>query len=265
MLNTLSKYCSNGRSAVNLIQAAYSYAENENRFFIKKADLEQAIQMSRLIPKYIKKINASPEIGYVNALGVSGFEGIMLGLEAYVKKASPNEESVIKITGVANEQIIKNKNGSIKRKSTVRESVENALTLINAITSIDYKDYNIHLNFPGAIPIDGPSAGAAIFTALYSSFFDLYIDNKTAITGEISIKGNILPVGGIKEKLDAAAQAGIKTVIMPKSNMQENFNKTNINIIPVENINQLIEAVFEQQIFNNSNIGLSSDSFLDLA
>ncbi len=265
VLNTLSKYCSNGRSAVNLIQAAYSYAENENRFFIKKADLEQAIQMSRLIPKYIKKINASPEIGYVNALGVSGFEGIMLGLEAYVKKASPNEESVIKITGVANEQIIKNKNGSIKRKSTVRESVENALTLINAITSIDYKDYNIHLNFPGAIPIDGPSAGAAIFTALYSSFFDLYIDNKTAITGEISIKGNILPVGGIKEKLDAAAQAGIKTVIMPKSNMQENFNKTNINIIPVENINQLIEAVFEQQIFNNSNIGLSSDSFLDLA
>lgn len=265
ILQTLSEYCSNGRNAVNLIQSAYSYAENDGRCFIKKSDLEEVIQMGKFTPRYNKKINNIPKIGYVNALAVAGNEGILMGIEANVQKTNLNERGSLKITGIINEEIIKSRNGSIKRKSTAQSSVENALTVIKNITGIEYENYHIHLNFPGGMPVDGPSAGIAIFTAIYSAFFGLNISNEIAMTGEISIKGNVLPVGGVMEKLEAAKKAGAKKVIISKENMQENFKELNIDVIPIENIGQLLEIVFKAQIFDETKSNVSSKTFLDLA
>ena len=73
----------------------------------------------------------------------------------------------------------------------------------------------------GAIPKDGPSAGVAIFTALYSAFSERIVESDVAMTGEISLRGLVLPVGGIKEKVIAAARAGIKTVMLPARNQRD--------------------------------------------
>jgi len=105
---------------------------------------------------------------------------------------------------------------------------------------IDPSDYDIHLNFPGGTPVDGPSAGITIAVAIYSAITNTYVDNKIAMTGEISIRGKIKAVGGIIPKVEAAMHAGAKRVLIPKENWQEIFNSFEIEVIPVDSI---VEAV----------------------
>jgi ATP-dependent Lon protease len=85
-----------------------------------------------------------------------------------------------------------------------------------------FADHDIHIHVPaGAIPKDGPSAGVAMFMALVSLMTDRTIRNDTAMTGEISLRGLVLPVGGIKEKVVAAASAGVKRVMLPARNRKD--------------------------------------------
>jgi ATP-dependent Lon protease len=122
----------------------------------------------------------------------------------------------------------------------MKESAHAAFSLLKSRAQILglnqdlFKKNDIHIHVPaGAIPKDGPSAGIAIFTALYSAFSERIVQNDIAMTGEISLRGLVLPVGGIKEKVIAAARAGIKTVILPSRN-QRDFEE-----IPVAVRNQL--------------------------
>ena len=110
----------------------------------------------------------------------------------------------------------------------MKESAQAALSLLKSRINVlgldqDLFDKNdIHIHVPaGAIPKDGPSAGVAIFTALYSAFSERIVRNDIAMTGEISLRGLVLPVGGIKEKVIAAARAGIKTVMLPSRNQRD--------------------------------------------
>ena len=108
------------------------------------------------------------------------------------------------------------------------------MTVIRKYLDVNPKDYYIHLNFPGGVPIDGPSAGSAIATAIYSAITNTKCDNFVVMTGEVSIRGLIKPVGGVKTKIEAAIQAGAKKVLIPKENWQEIYkNYKNIDIIPV--------------------------------
>ena len=93
--------------------------------------------------------------------------------------------------------------------------------------------------------MDGPSAGTAIMTAVYSAFFGLPLDGALALTGEVSIFGNVLPVGGVGAKINAAANAGIKRVVIPKENFKSIYNEINgIEIITAESFEDVILAVF---------------------
>ena len=121
-----------------------------------------------------------------------------------------------------------------------KASTDNVLTVIKKYLGIEPSDYDIHLNFPGGTPVDGPSAGVTIAVAIYSAITNTYVDNKIAMTGEISIRGKVKAVGGIIPKVEAAMHAGAKRVMIPKENWQEIFNTFDIEVIPVDGI---VEAV----------------------
>jgi len=114
-----------------------------------------------------------------------------------------------------------------------------------------YQKYDVHIHVPaGAVPKDGPSAGITIFTALYSLFIDKCIKDNLAMTGEITLRGMVLPVGGIKEKVLAARRAGIETIIMPEKNRKdlEEIPKKNIkdmNFHFVKDIDDVIDLAIK--------------------
>jgi len=98
----------------------------------------------------------------------------------------------------------------------------------------------------GAIPKDGPSAGTAIFTTIVSLMTNIPVKRTVAMTGEITLRGKVLPIGGLKEKLLAASRGGIKTVLIPEENMKDlkeipNNIKNNLEILAVSNIDQVLE------------------------
>ena len=109
-----------------------------------------------------------------------------------------------------------------------------------------YEKYDVHIHVPaGAVPKDGPSAGITIFTALYSLFTDKCIKNNLAMTGEITLRGMVLPVGGIKEKVLAAKRAGIKTIILPAKNRKdlEEIPKKNTKDLTFHFVNHVDEVI----------------------
>jgi Lon-like ATP-dependent protease len=128
----------------------------------------------------------------------------------------------------------------LKRKSTASDSVDNVLTVIRKFFDIDTRDYDIHLNIPGGIPIDGPSAGVTMVAAIYSAITETPIDHKVAMTGEVSIRGRVKPVGGVAAKIEAAKLAGCTRVLIPKENYQERYSEYSIEIIQVENIKEIV-------------------------
>ena len=139
----------------------------------------------------------------------------------------------------------------------MKESAQAALSLVKAraetlgIDPAIFKDSDIHVHVPaGAIPKDGPSAGVAIFTSLVSLLTERRVRKDTAMTGEISLRGLVLPVGGIKEKCIAAAQAGIRRVLLPRRNEKDYEDipesaRRQLEFVWLENVDQAIDAALE--------------------
>ena len=117
-----------------------------------------------------------------------------------------------------------------------------------------FKRNGLHIHVPsGAIPKDGPSAGITMATALASSYVGKAVRSDTAMTGEISLSGLVLPVGGIKEKVLAAHRAGIKRIILPKANEKDLKEvpqevRDDLTFIPVERIEEVLPAAFDHDI-----------------
>ena len=121
-------------------------------------------------------------------------------------------------------------------------------------------EFDIHVNFPGGTPIDGPSAGIAMATGIYSAIYKIPMDNTVAMTGEISIHGNVKPIGGVYPKVKAAKKAGAKKVIIPKENVQTILNEiTDIEIIPVTHLNEVFEIALEKDHPREQIIKAASD------
>ncbi|GBF10852.1 ATP-dependent protease LonB [Tepidibacillus sp. HK-1] len=236
------KYANNGREAVNLVQIAAGIALSEHRKMILAKDFEWVIQSSQLSPRPDHQISGKAEIGVVNGLAVYGPNmGTLLEIEVTAKKASLGQGKV-KITGVVEEEQIGGSQKTIRRKSMALGSLENVLTVLNLKTDINPYDYDIHINFPGGTPIDGPSAGITMATAIYSAVKKIPIDSRLAMTGEVSIHGKVKPIGGVIAKVEAARQAGVKRILIPKENWQHIFKEfQGIEVIKVETIEEVLD------------------------
>lgn len=163
------------------------------------------------VKKYLDDISAKKdEVGLVNGLAWTAVGGTLLPLECVVMQGTGK----IELTGSLGD--------------VMQESAKAAITAIRIrcdkyhIDPDFYKNYDIHIHaLEGAIPKDGPSAGVTMATALYSSLTGLPVRADVAMTGEISISGKVLPIGGLKEKSMAAYKAGVKHVIIPKENERD--------------------------------------------
>ncbi|MDF2877208.1 MAG: anti-sigma sporulation factor, LonB [Clostridia bacterium] len=249
----IGKYCTNGRDAINMLQTAQSLVKLEKRENIAEKDIEWVIQTGKYTPRIDKKVDNQYHIGKINGLAVSGRgQGMLLDIEAACKEVD-KDNSGIKITGIIEQEDLHMKHSTIKRKSMASSSVENVLTILKMRYNVNTNNYLLHLNFTSGMPIDGPSAGIAIFGVLYSVLFNKYIAGDIAVTGEVSIQGLVYPVGGVYEKVVAAQKAGVKKVIIPKGNMQELLLNIGVEIIPVETIDEVIENIFKEDVLDRAN------------
>jgi len=240
-LNVLTKYAKNGREAVNIIQIASGIAQSEKRKTILPKDVEWVVNSGQYSPRPEMKIPPAPEVGTVNGLAVYGPNmGTLIEVEAVAIPTEPGQGQ-LQITGIVDEEETGAMGRTMRRKSLARSSVENVLTVLRANFGLRPQDYDIHVNFPGGVPIDGPSAGVSIVTAIYSAITKLKVRHDVAMTGEVSIHGKVKPVGGVVAKIEAARLAGVKKVLIPKDNWQDIFaDMQELTIQPVADIEEVI-------------------------
>lgn len=234
----ISRYTIEGRKAVNILSDVYGYvlyndqdANLKEKVKITVEDLKEVISISRLVPFEEVKVESKYDVGHIYGLGVSGYVGSTIEIETAVFEAKEKGKGIVRFNDTAG--------------SMAKDSVFNAASVIRKINDKDISDYDIHVNVIGGGKIDGPSAGAAITVCIISALLNKPLRQDIAITGEISLRGNIKPVGGIFEKIYGARRKGIKLVIVPEDNFKEvPQGLEDIEVKAVSNIEQLIELVF---------------------
>jgi Lon-like ATP-dependent protease len=237
----IGKYASSGREAVNIVQLAGGIALTQGRIDISQKDTEWVVNNGNYCPRNEKVAPHTPCVGFVNGLAVYGPSlGDLIEVEATAMPAARGK-GILTITGIIEEEEMGREGRKLRCRSTAKGSVDNVLTVVRKYLNLNTKDYDIHFNFPGGVPVDGPSAGISMAVAVYSAITGLPVDNKVAMTGEISIHGNLKIVGGITAKLEAAKRAGLKKVIIPKDNWQVQFQGQSIEIIAAERVEEVIE------------------------
>ena len=244
-LEIVGQYAKNGRESINLVQLAGGMVLTEGRNEIEEQDMQWVVSVSRLAPRISNKIPDAPKVGLVNGLAVYGANiGALLPIEVSAMEAEKGK-GTITITGIVEEESLGNRGKSIRRKSMAKGSLENVTTVLRKL-GVLIDNYTIHVNFPSGALIDGPSAGVAMVVGIFSAINNIPILHTIALTGEISIQGDVKPVGGVPEKVKAAMKAGATKIIIPKDNDQPIFHHVeNVEILPVDRIETVLHEVFK--------------------
>ncbi|MCX9083094.1 MAG: ATP-dependent protease LonB [Candidatus Methanoperedens sp.] len=233
------------RDLGGLVRVAGDIAHGENAPLTTAAHVLKAKSIARSVEQqlayqYLERrkdyklyIKEGAQVGRVNGLAVMGEDsGIVLPIIAEVTPTQSTSEGHIIATGML--------------KNIAREAVQNVSALIKKTTGKDISKMDVHIQFVGTYEgVEGDSASISIATAVLSAIQGIPVDQTVAMTGSLSVRGDVLPVGGVTYKIEAAALAGIKTVLIPKSNMGdvliEDEYKDLITIIPVSNIEEVLE------------------------
>jgi ATP-dependent Lon protease len=234
----IASYTIEGRKAVQIVADAYGqalyrlYPSKPQATAIKhpsilEEDVRAVVRTSRLVRATQVKGRATREIGKSFGLGVLHHLGSIIEIEAVAFPASQPGKGTTRFNDTAG--------------SMAKDSVFNATSVMRAVTGIDIADFDLHINVVGGGNIDGPSAGLAIFLALYSAVTKTPIPQDLAITGELSIQGKVRAVGGVVEKLYAARQAGMRRVLVPKENAREiDVALSGMDVVPVTSVAQVL-------------------------
>ena len=255
----ICRYCASGRDAVSLTETLASKLKLQKRDNATREDIEWIIDAQRLSPTYDYRMPDGKSMGKVHGLAVTGGgEGLVITIEAACEPAS-DSKGFVRCGGITEQETIEKTHQKFSKTSTAKTAVDNVMTVLKTVCGIDISKYNIYINIPGGMPVDGPSAGIAIFVCCYCALMNIPVSNKLALTGELSIKGEILPVGGIKAKTEAAAAAGAETIIIPKGNYSKQYEINNPHIKAASNIDEVITFITSSQD-ENTNTAVHIDS-----
>ncbi len=163
--------------------------------------------------EYSMLVNKGHRVGRVNGLavlgadsGLSDYSGVVLPVEAMVTPTQGRSGQVIATGGLSD---------------LAKESVTNISAVVKKLTGKDIKDFDLHVQFPGTHNVDGDSASITMATAIISAFEGVPIEQNLAMTGSLSVRGEVLPIGGVSAKIEAAAKSGIRKVVIPRSNLND--------------------------------------------
>lgn len=207
------------------------------RNIAKPLEQQVADRMIERRQDYAMIVNSGERIGRVNGLavlgansGLSDFSGIMLPVEALVTPSLGGGGKILATGGLSD---------------LAKESVTNVSAVIKKLTGKDISDYDIHIQFVDTHGVDGDSASITIATAVISALENIPIRQDLAMTGSLSVRGEVLPIGGVTAKIEAAARSGIKTIVVPRANMQdvlldEKYEKM-VEVIPVDTLDEVME------------------------
>ncbi|MDD5897486.1 MAG: ATP-dependent protease LonB [Clostridia bacterium] len=236
---TVGRFASCGRDAVNIVQMCAGLAQLEERTEITTADVEWVIYSGHYPARPDQKADTNSRVGVVHGLAIIGsHQGATMEIEAVAQPGSGK----LTITGIVEEEEIGSEGRKIKRKSTARGSLENVMTLLHAM-GYRTQNYDLHINFPGGTPVDGPSAGVAMAVVAASAITGRPVDGTIAVTGEVSVRGLVKPVGGVPGKVEAAEHAGLTKVLIPMENRLERFEHTTIEVVPISTLDEALDAM----------------------
>lgn len=192
--------------------------------------------------KYTKEnISKTDEVGLVNGLAWTSVGGELMQIEAGIMEG----KGTVQLTG--------NLGDVMKESANIAISFVRSVAKKYNIATNFYKTKDIHIHVPeGAVPKDGPSAGIALETVLVSALSNIPVRRDIAMTGEISLRGRVLPIGGLKEKAMAAYNSGIKTVLIPQENLKDLEEideevKKSIKFIPCKTATQVLEYALKKE------------------
>jgi Lon-like ATP-dependent protease len=246
------------RDLGGLIRVAGDIARAEAAQFTTARHVIEAKTMARsveqqLTDQYLERRrdyqmfrNTGAEVGRVNGLAVMGDDsGVVLPIVAEITPAQSKEEGRVIATGLL--------------KEIALEAVQNVSALIKKFSGQGITDKDVHIQFIGTYEgVEGDSASISIATAVISALEDVPVDQSVAMTGSLSVRGEVLPVGGVTPKVEAAAKAGITRILIPKDNegdvIIEKQYRDKVHIIPVSSIGEVLE---------NSLLGRKRDGLLE--
>lgn len=235
----VAEYTIEGRKATRLLADAYSAAlyrgdGSPDEVTVTAADMREVIQSARLSSYTGAKASSTCEVGRILGLGVSGYLGSVLEIEAVAFPSKESGKGRVRFNDTAG--------------SMAKDSVFNAASVFRALTGQNLDDYDVHVNVVGGGNIDGPSAGVAVLAAIISAVRGLPIPQDIAVTGEISLRGKVKAVGGLHAKIYGAKHAGVKKVFVPKENMDNLPQFTGeVEVIPIDHVSEFLEFIFPQE------------------
>ena len=276
-VNISQKYLIPKQSENNgLKNSEWKIDEQVNRKIITNYTRESGVrnlerEISKIARKVVKKIDGKEKVN--NPMEVSDLSNY-LGIEKFNHSEIEEQNRIGVVTGLAwtevggeilkIETVIMPGKGKMEITgqlgSVMQESIKAAKSYIRS-KSLDYgiippifdkKDFHVHVP-EGATPKDGPSAGVSMITSIVSAITEIPVDKNIAMTGEITLRGIVLPIGGLKEKLLAAHRAGIKKVLIPSENKKDLVEipeviKKNIEIIPVKNVDEVLKYALTKEL-----------------
>ncbi|MBS1194708.1 MAG: ATP-dependent protease LonB [Methanomicrobiales archaeon] len=227
------------QEGVAVTTAAHVVRAKETARSIEEQISDEYIRRSR---DYELTVVDGSRVGRVNGLAVMGTDsGSVLPIMAEVTPAINKDQGSVIATGTFKKRL---EPGLQEEESIAEQSIKNVSAIIKKFTGKDIKEMDIHIQFIGTYGAEGDSASISVATAVISAIEGIPVHQDLAMTGSLSVRGDVLPVGGVTYKIEAAAKAGIHTVLIPKANagdvLIEERYRDKVEIIPVENIEEVL-------------------------